>query len=199
MSHYFITDESLTKKIRTIEYTYRGYQIKLQSDNGVFSKERVDFGTNLLLNSIDDLSNVKTLLDVGCGIGTIGICVSKAFNNINSTLIDVNERAVNLAKENIKINHLTNCKALVSDVYNNINESYDVIISNPPIRAGKKIVHKIVTEGIKYLNNFGIAYFVIQKKQGADSFYKVLIETFGNCEVINKKNGYVIFKSIKRA
>lgn len=198
MRQYFTNDNTIESKERLIEYTFLNEKIKLFSDNGVFSKNRVDFGTNVLLNSLEDLSNVQSLLDVGCGIGTIGICIKKKYNNIHVEMIDVNERAINLAKKNIQINHLKDIEAKISNLYENVTEQYDMIISNPPIRAGKQIVHGIVINGLKHLNHNGCMYIVIQKKQGAESMKKKMEEVFENVQVVNKVNGYLILKSIKK-
>lgn len=198
MRQYFTNDNTIESKERLIEYTFLNEKIKLFSDNGVFSKNRVDFGTNVLLNSLEDLSNVQSLLDVGCGIGTIGICIKKKYNNIHVEMIDVNERAINLAKKNIQINHLKDIEAKISNLYENVTEQYDMIISNPPIRAGKQIVHGIVINGLKHLNHNGCIYIVIQKKQGAESMKKKMEEVFENVQVVNKANGYLILKSIKK-
>lgn len=198
MGHYFINDPNLQSNIKTINYTFLQKEVTLKTDNGVFSKNRVDFGTNLLLNSLDDLSNMKSLLDVGCGIGVIGISIAKRYSNINVQMVDINERAIALANENIKLNKVNNCKCYISDVYDNVNDKFDVIVSNPPIRAGKVIVHKIATDAKGHLNDDGCFFAVVQKKQGADSFEKKLLEVYGNVEKINKDSGYIIFKSIKK-
>lgn len=197
MGHYFINDPNLKSNKKQVKYTFLGKEIILNSDNGVFSKDRIDFGTNVLLNSIEDLSTIKTVLDVGCGIGIIGISLASKYNNLNVQMVDVNEKAVSLTNENIILNKLKNCKSYVSNVYSEVNDSFDMIISNPPIRAGKEIVHKIASEAKDHLNDKGFFYAVVQKKQGADSFKKKLEEVYGNVEIVNKDSGYIIFKSIK--
>lgn len=197
MGHYFINDPNLKSNKKQVKYTFLGKEIILNSDNGVFSKDRIDFGTNILLNSIEDLSTIKSVLDVGCGIGIIGISLASKYNNLNVQMVDVNEKAVSLTNENIILNKLKNCKSYVSNVYSEVNDSFDMIISNPPIRAGKEIVHKIASEAKEHLNDKGFFYAVVQKKQGADSFKKKLEEVYGNVEIVNKDSGYIIFKSIK--
>lgn len=198
MGHYFINDPTLVSNKKQINYTFLGEQLTFTTDNGVFSKDRVDFGTNVLLNSIDNFHNVNSLLDVGCGVGVIGICIAKKYKHLFVDMVDVNENAISLTNENIKANNLSNCIAYISDVYEKVSKLYDVIISNPPIRAGKEIVHRIAGESINHLTQNGCFYAVVQKKQGAESFKKKLFEVFGNVEIINKSNGYFIFKSIKK-
>ena len=197
MGHYFINDPNLKSNKKQVKYTFLGNEIILNSDNGVFSKDRIDFGTNVLLNSLEDLSAIKSVLDVGCGIGIIGISLASKYNNLNVQMVDVNEKAVSLTNENIILNKLKNCKSYVSNVYSEVNDSFDMIISNPPIRAGKDVVHKIASEAKDHLNDKGFFYAVVQKKQGADSFKKKLEEVYGNVEIVNKDSGYIIFKSIK--
>lgn len=197
MGHYFINDPNLKSNKKQVRYTFLGKEIILNSDNGVFSKDRIDFGTNVLLNSLEDLGAIKSVLDVGCGIGIIGISLASKYNNLNVQMVDVNEKAVSLTNENIILNKLKNCKSYVSNVYSEVNDSFDMIISNPPIRAGKDVVHKIASEAKNHLNDKGFFYAVVQKKQGADSFKKKLEEVYGNVEMVNKDSGYIIFKSIK--
>ena len=196
MGHYFINDPNLKSNKKQIKYTFLGKEIILNSDNGVFSKERIDFGTNVLLNSLEDLSNIKSVLDVGCGVGIIGISLAKKYDNLAVHMIDVNEKAISLTKENIAINKVENCQTYLSNVYSDVNEKFDMIISNPPIRAGKDVVHGIAIGAKEKLNNGGFFYAVVQKKQGADSFKKKLQEIYNNVEIVNKDSGYIIFKSV---
>lgn len=196
MGHYFINDPNLKSNKKQIKYTFLGKEIILNSDNGVFSKDRIDFGTNVLLNSLEDLSNIKSVLDVGCGVGIIGISLAKKYDNLAVHMIDVNEKAISLTKENIAINKVKNCQAYLSNVYSDVNEKFDMIISNPPIRAGKDVVHGIAIGAKEKLNNSGFFYAVVQKKQGADSFKKKLQEIYNNVEIVNKDSGYIIFKSV---
>ena len=198
MGHYFINDPNLKSNKKQIKYKFLGKESTFNTDNGVFSKDRVDFGTNVLLNSLEDLSNIKNVLDVGCGVGVIGISLAKKYSNLNVTMVDVNEKAVALTKENIALNKLSNCETKESNVYSNVAGTFDMIISNPPIRAGKEIVHKIASEAKGFLSDDGFFYAVVQKKQGADSFKKKLEEVYGNVEIINKDSGYIIFKSVKK-
>ena len=197
MSHYFKNDENLKSDIKELKYTFKGKDIIYKSDAGVFSKDHIDFGSNVLLKSIEDLKDNIRVLDVGCGYGTIGLAIAKGYSNVFVDMVDVNERAINLTKMNIDTNRIANANAFVSDLYSNVSENYDFIVSNPPIRAGKKVVFGVVEEGYKYLNNGGFIYVVIQKKQGAPSLYNKMMEVYGNAEIVNKEKGYFIIKSIK--
>lgn len=197
MSHYFATDNNLKSDKRYVSYTFKGNVLRYCSDNGVFSKDRVDFGTNVLLNALPDIDCNKKVLDVGCGYGVIGIAIAKSNNSISVDMIDVNERAINLVKENIKLNKVDNAKVFSSNLYQNINNKYDYIISNPPIRAGKDVVHGVVVDGYDHLNDGGAVIVVIQKKQGAPTLEKKMKEIYGNVETLDKKNGYFVLMARK--
>ncbi len=197
MSHYFINDDNLNNEYRNFDYTFKSNRLSFTSDLGVFSKDRVDFGTNVLLNSLPDLKDVKSMLDVGCGVGVIGICVNKAYHDIKVMMVDVNDRCVSLANKNALSNHV-NAKAINSNLYEKVEDKYDLILSNPPIRAGKKVVFGVVEEAKDHLNEGGKIIVVIQKKQGAASLEKRMEEVFKNVEVINKEKGYFIIQSVNR-
>lgn len=196
MPHYYTNDNVYSNNEYTFRYTFKGIEFSFTSNDGVFSKRRVDFGTNLLINSLEDLSN-KKVLDLGCGVGVMGILIAKGFSKTEVMLSDVNEKAIELTNKNISANGVKNAKVVVSSLFDSIDCAFDVIVSNPPIRAGKKIVHSVILEGFKHLNKDGFVYVVIQKKQGADSMKKVMEETFGNVQIVNKESGYLVLKSIK--
>jgi 16S rRNA (guanine1207-N2)-methyltransferase len=149
-----------------------------------------------LLQSLPDFSDRKSLIDVGCGVGCIGICLKKAYPNLEVLMLDVNERCIELTKKNIENNKIE-ATVLKSSLYENVNGSYEIIISNPPIRAGKSVVHDIVLNGKNHLTNGGKIYVVIQKKQGAESCLKAMKEVYTTVDVIDKDNGYFIIKAIK--
>ena len=197
MNHYYTNNADLKSEIRIVKYTYKGNTLSFKTDSGVFSKEHIDFGTNVLLNSLEDLNGYINLLDVGCGYGTIGLSVAKAYDNLKVDMVDINERAVALANLNAKENNINNANAKVSNVYEAVKDTYDVIISNPPIRAGKRVVFEIVEKAYEHLNKNGFIYVVIQKKQGAPSLINKMKEIYGNIEIINKEKGYYIIKSVK--
>lgn len=197
MNHYYNNNTDLKSNITEFEYTYWKKRLKFKSDNGVFSKDRVDFGSNVLINSLPEFGDIKNILDVGCGVGVIGICLKSRYQDAKVLMVDVNDRAIKLANDNIILNKLDNIECIKSNLYENVNEEYDCIVSNPPIRAGKKIVHGVVIDGFSHLAKGGRIYIVIQKKQGAESMEKKMLEVFGNVKAIEKKNGYYVFESIK--
>ena len=168
------------------------------SDYGVFSKDKIDYGTRTLLDVMDISDQKKRLLDVGCGYGTIGIALKKIYPYLEVEMVDVNERAIHLANESIKYNNLQDIVAYKSCVYENVKGSFDIIVSNPPIRAGKKVVFEILEGAYHFLKKSGELIIVIQKKQGAPSAKKKMEEVFGNCEIIKRDKGYFVLKSVMK-
>ena len=159
-------------------------------------KGGVDFGSNLLLKTIS-LDGVKNILDVGCGYGTIGVTLAKINSDVDVTMVDVNLRAIDLCKRAIEKNGLTNAIVFESNVYENVAEKYEVVVSNPPIRAGKSVVHSIILGAYDHLVEDGSMWCVIQKKQGAESAKKALKELYKSVEVVEKDKGYEIIKATK--
>ncbi|HAJ15363.1 class I SAM-dependent methyltransferase [Sharpea azabuensis] len=196
MAHYFENDESVISEPATITYDFQGKHLIYTTDHGVFSRQRLDFGSRVLMDSID-IGNAKSMLDVGCGYGTMGIALKSVHEDLQVLMTDVNKRAISLAKENIKCNNLEGIDVIESDVYENVHDTYDLVISNPPIRAGKKVVSAIISGSYDHLNKGGRLVIVIQKKQGAPSAKKLMEDIFGNATVINREKGYYILQSYK--
>lgn len=197
MAHYYTNNLNLKSDETNIYFQYRNHDIVFVSDYGVFSKDKVDYGTRVLLESMNIQENQKKLLDVGCGYGTIGISLKKEYPWLEVDMVDVNERAIHLANASIQKNDVHNIKVYKSHVYENVDDSFDIIVSNPPIRAGKKVVFEVLEGAYYHLNNNGELIVVIQKKQGAPSAKKKMEEVFGNCEIVKRDKGYFILKSIK--
>lgn len=160
-----------------------------KSDNGVFSKNRIDYASLFLVKTFLAFNNkeYKSILDVGCGYGFIGITLSKLLNK-HVDMIDINKRAVHLCEMNIPLNKV-DCKVWESDAYENVNSKYDLIITNPPIRVGKEILLNILNGALKRLNENGELWFVISKDQGAKSIVKELEKT-AKCELVEKSKGF---------
>lgn len=196
-NQYFENNEKLISNIQTIKYYFQKNTMYFDTDNGVFSKGGIDYGSNVLLQNITSLNEKKTLLDVGCGYGTMGITLAKKYPNLSVEMIDVNLRALELCNGNITKNEVKNAFAFESNCYENVTKKYDVIISNPPIRAGKKIVFEIIGKAIEYLNDNGELWIVIQKKQGAESALKHLKGIYKEVEIVTKDGGYWIITARK--
>lgn len=196
MKHYFTDNTDLKSEQSQFIFRFHKYDLLFTSDNGVFSKNMIDYGSRVLLDNIE-ITNKKTLLDVGCGYGTFGICLNKVYSHLNVDMVDVNDRALELAKLNAKNNNI-HANIYKSFIYENVQGSYDVIVTNPPVRAGKEVVTTILQESIEHLNENGSLWVILQKKQGAPSAKKKMEEVFGNCEIVKRDKGYYLLHSVKR-
>ena len=197
MSHYFINDESLKSEKRIIKYTINSHYFELTSDIGVFSKNELDPGSELLIKTAIKEGIKGDLLDVGCGYGPIGITLSKICDLNKVDFIDVNLRALNLTKENAIKYKVKNFNVFESNGFENVKDLYDYILINPPIRAGKEVIFKMFEDSIEYLKEDGILMIVIRKDQGAPSAKKKLDELYGNCVTVDREKGYHILVSKK--
>lgn len=197
MEHYYTSDPSVKSEEREIEYEVAGNHFKFTTDNGVFSKNHVDIATSFLLKTIYEEVQ-GDVLDVGCGYGVIGISVAKKSNVRSVTMLDVNRRALELAQRNSERNKINDkIKIVESDGFEKIDEKYDTIITNPPIRAGKSVIYKMYEDAKEHLKDGGVLYLVINKKHGAPSTITFLNTLFGNCEVLDKKTGFNVIKCVK--
>ncbi|MBR3887639.1 MAG: class I SAM-dependent methyltransferase [Clostridia bacterium] len=197
MEHYYSTDPSVKSEERMITYELGENKFLFISDNGVFSKNHVDFATDFMIRTIYEEVN-GSVLDVGCGYGPIGICMAKKNDVTKVTMLDVNHRALDLTKRNAEKNKVVDkVNILESNGFENINEKFNVIITNPPIRAGKEVIYKMYSDAKDSLVDGGILYLVINKKHGAPSTIKFLESLYGNCEVLDKKSGFNVLKCVK--
>lgn len=198
MSHYFENDKNLKSEIRELSYKYNSSFFIFYSDNGVFSKNNIDYGSRLLIETYlkENDINEKRVLNVGCGYGFLGIMVSRVTDSYVE-MIDINKRAVHLTNMNIKRYKDFKGKTYVSNVYENVEGKYDIIITNPPIRIGKEKLLEILIGAFDHLEDNGLLYYVIRKDQGALSIKKILEENSINVEIINRNKGYFIYRAKK--
>ena len=196
MGQYFTNDENLKSEYRNIIYKYKDLTLNFTSDLGVFSKDRVDFASKLLLETYfeNGKKNIN-VLDVGCGYGFIGVTLSKIMNSYVD-MIDVNKRAVHLSNINIKNNN-ANANAFISNIYENIDKYYDCIITNPPIRAGKSVYMNIIENAAEYLTDDGELWFVMNKDHGAKSTIEKIKNVY-DVNVLNKSKGFFVILCKKR-
>lgn len=196
MEQYFTNNENLKSEIREITYQTNDITLAFLSDNGVFSKNKIDYASKLLVETFlkyhSKLEN-KLVLDVGGGYGFIGITIAVS-TKASVDIIDINKRAIHLCEKNIKLNKLNNCKVFESNVYENVENKYKYIITNPPIRAGKEIVLKILMEAKEHLDEDGELWFIINKDQGAKSTKKALEKCY-NIEIVEKSKGFCVFRA----
>lgn len=192
MGHYF-TNEQLPSDIKGTTCVVLGNHFKFLTDNGVFSKDGLDFGSRLLLEVIPREEVGGKILDMGCGYGVLGIVLARMTSK-KVDMVDVNHRALHLSKRNAKLNGVSDLVSIFeSDCYSNVSGKYSTIVTNPPIRAGKKIVYDIVMNARNYLEDGGNLYLVIRKEQGAKSLI-VDLEKVYTVKVLEKKKGFFIIQ-----
>ena len=191
MGHYF-TNEKLPSDIKKTECFVLGNKFTFLTDNGVFSKDGLDFGSRLLLETIPLEEVGGKILDMGCGYGVFGIILSKITSSYVD-MVDVNLSALHLAERNAKSNGVSNVNIFESNVYENVSGKYSTIVTNPPIRAGKKVVYDILMNAKDYLEKNGKLFLVIRKEQGAKSLIVDLKKIY-TVEVLEKSKGFYILK-----
>jgi len=197
MSHYYKTDYNLNEENITIDFNFGNQSFSFVSNSGIFSKSHIDQGSRLLLDYLATLELKGDLLDVGCGYGIIGIVIKKLKPELTVTMSDVNERAVQAALANCRINNVT-AAVQTSDLFEQLGEVYDYIVTNPPIRAGKAVVQALVKEALEHLRIGASLILVVRKQQGALSLLKLVRSVFGNGEIVKKKHGYCILRADRR-
>lgn len=196
MSQYFDNDKNIKSDRKLIKFNFDNKVFSIYSDNGVFSKDRFDYGTRVLLNSVDIDKLSGNVLDLGCGLGVVGIILGTFNKGINIDMVDINERAIDLAKNNLVLNNVK-ANVFVSDIYSNIDNKYDFIITNPPIRAGKNVIRVFLLGSYDYLKDDGILYFVMRKDHGVKSMIKELSVKF-NTSIVNKDKGFYVVLCTKK-
>jgi 16S rRNA (guanine1207-N2)-methyltransferase len=197
MSHYFQDDENLISKPFLIDFTIGGIHLSLYSDNGVFSKMHLDYGTKYLLEVLLSEKLRGQILDMGCGYGVIGLTLATSNNSNLYTLADINPRCVSLAKKNVDYLKFKNVQVLESDGFTNIVDKYDCIVMNPPIRIGVEKLMNIFVDSTNSLKNQGLLFLVIRKDQGAESWIKRLLTIYEKVQIKAKRKGYFIIQCEK--
>lgn len=195
MSHYFIDDNTLNREIRYIDYVFASgnTRFKFAVTDGVFSKNHVDYATDILLNAISEIPKNGSILDMGCGYGVIGIVLAKTYL-LKLTQTDINRAAVDLTRRNCKYNNV-NSEVFISDCFENITGKFDCIVINPPIHAGKSVTYRMYEDSVKYLYDGGKLYVVTFKKHGGESTLAKLKDVYGgHVNVIYKKKGIFVFE-----
>ena len=191
---YYAENPDAAHDIHELRVDLLGEKMTFLTDAGVFSKKMVDFGSQLLLKCLE-VNEGETVLDVGCGYGPLGLSLAKAYG-AQVTMVDINNRALDLARQNAERNKVE-VAIFQSNIYEQVEGKFDHVISNPPIRAGKQVVHEIIEKSRDFLKDGGDLTIVIQKKQGAPSAKSKMEDVFGNCEIVKKDKGYYILRSVK--
>ncbi|MBS9336930.1 class I SAM-dependent methyltransferase [Fructobacillus parabroussonetiae] len=190
---YFTADPTAEHDYQNFDFELLGQKLHFQTDAGVFSKKTIDFGTRVMLDAAADQEFVAgKVLDLGCGYGPVGNAVAKAWRR-QVDMVDVNDRALDLAKKNCERNGLADkTQVFQSSIYDQVVDKYALILVNPPIRAGKTVVTAMLQDATKHLLPGGAIVAVLQKKQGAPSAQKNLEAVFDDVSVIGKKKGYFV-------
>ena len=189
---YFDNNDNLKSNLRKIYYEYDIYKFVFNSDLGVFSKDKIDEGSKLLAETYFKYGKKDIdILDVGCGIGVLGITLNKVMN-ANVDMIDINNRAIHLTEMNIKENKV-NARVWNSNIYEKVTKKYDCIITNPPIRAGKSVYLTIINDAFNYLKEEGELWFVMRTNHGVKTVIKNLKEKY-DVNILNKSLGFYIVK-----
>lgn len=192
--HYYTSNPTSASDVQELQYEAGGKKYRFFSDHSVFSIQRVDPGTDLLIRTIlKEQTAADSILDLGCGYGPIGIVLADQLD-AKAIMMDINERAMDLAEKGAKANRVE-AEIITEDQLG--DRKVDLAATNPPIRAGKKVVYHFFQLAYDHLQEGGALYVVIQKKQGADSAEKELVRIFGQCETVGRKAGYHILRSIK--
>lgn len=194
LEHYFTNDPNLKSQMRTLKYQKDDKSFCFVSDNGVFAKDKIDYGSSFLVDTLIKYNDIEInkILDVGCGYGFIGIILSELLN-AEVDMVDVNRRAIHLTEINIKENKVK-CSAFESNGYENVDQKYDLIITNPPIRAGKAVVMDILMNAKDHLNLNSRLWFVMRKDHGVKSTIKALEDSY-KVEIIAKSKGFYVVKA----
>jgi 16S rRNA (guanine1207-N2)-methyltransferase len=200
MSHYFENDETLAHNLKALTFTLSGTTLHLLSDKGIFSNKEIDDGSIVLLKTL-----VKTetalhgnVLDVGAGYGTLGLYIAKHYPDTTVTLFDVNERAIAVTNMNIAANNITNAHAYVASNYQALHNHYfDLIVINPPIRAGKKVYYPLLSAAKDYLTDGGKLLCVIRKSHGAKSAETYMQTHYKDVELIGRDKGFYVYRAMK--
>ena len=194
--HYFSAEPSSLSRPRSFTLNVGGIDVRFNSDAGVFSADKVDKGSRVLLETLlrfREWTGVRTL-DMGCGYGAIGVTLAKAGASV--VMCDVNERALALCRGNAALNGVS-AECVSADAGSGIEGGFDAVVTNPPIRAGKKTVHAFFESAFALLKTGGELFVVIRRQQGAESAEKRIRELFGNCETIEREAGYRVLYSVK--
>ncbi len=188
--HYFSSSPKSNANYGLVRASLCGRVFEFVTASSVFSKRRVDTGTQLLIESMV-LPEFGALLDIGCGYGAVGIAAAAFNRNLQVCMTDVNARAVALAKKNVERNRVFNAQVRYGCLYEPVlGLRFDCVLSNPPVSAGMDVVKAIITGAPHVMRVGGVFEMVIRSKIGAKLLPALFTETFGNCLVVARGSGF---------
>lgn len=198
MEHYYTENPQSDIKENHFSATINGRQLDFVSVSGVFAfGDKVDKASQLLIENFRPSGAGGFLLDVGCGFGPISLYIKSRYPHLQVTAIDINERAVAYTKKNAEQNDL-HLNVLKSDLYEELEgKVFGDIVSNPPIAAGKALNTRLIQEAPKHLLKNGALWLVAFHNKGGETLKKIMKETFGNVEDIEKSGGIRVYRSFK--
>lgn len=192
MTHYFSEkNETLKSNPQKIAFRVNDTPLEFMTDHGVFSKNSFDRGTEVLLHYLAVEDTYTSALDLGCGYGVVGVYLNKVYG-LSVDMVDINERALSLAKQNIVLNNATG-SVFKSNGLESVTNTYDMIVTNPPIRAGKETIYRFFEDSYKHLKAEGVLYVVINKKHGAESAYKKLQDIYKSVNLLGRQKGFHVY------
>jgi len=191
--HYYTENPRSAHDEWTVEVRALGQSLRFTTDAGVFSRDGLDKGTELLLNALSPLTG--RVLDLGCGWGAVGVSLGAKYPELELVMTDINARAAELSRRNLAANGVR-AEVLQGDGFEAVTGRFDAIVTNPPIRAGKAVIYGLFERARDFLKPGGALYIVIRKQQGAPSALKFLKETYGNAEVIKRSGGFWVIRSV---
>ena len=197
--HYFKDIEHKKEDFFSFSENFLDEEIILNSCNNVFSKNEIDYGTKVLIKAVYDNFDLdgKDCLDLGCGLGVVSIMLLKKFKDAKFVLSDITDISVKLSKTNLEKNGVKSCEIIKSDLFENIDKNFDFIITNPPIRAGKNLLLKLIDESVNKLKDNGKLVLVIRKNHGEESIKKYMETKFNLVEILKRDKGFYVLKGEK--
>ena len=190
--HYYSENPNIAHDEKQVIYEVMGNEFRCVTDAGVFSRDGLDMGTRIMLEAMPEMHG--RVLDLGCGWGPVGAAVGKKYPETDIVMTDINLRAVETARKNLRANGVKNAKAIQGDGFENVEGKFDFILLNPPIRTGKSVIYAMFSDARAYLSESGALYIVIRKQQGAESAEKYLNTIYTDVERIAREKCYWVIR-----
>ncbi len=186
--HYFSREQDSEFNPSKIDFQVSGVSFEFFTASGVFSRRNIDRASRLLIERAE--ISGKKVLDLGCGWGSVGICLKILHPELDITLSDINLRALKLSRMNKKLNKVQ-VSVVDSDGFKKL-EKFDTVLFNPPQTAGKKVWQRLILEAKDHCKNLQV---VARHNKGGKSISAFMDEVFGNVSVVKRKSGYRIYAS----